>query len=298
METEEISGIPSWFDGPITQSINSVFDGLNASVESLDLLRKYYSAHIKSLKADVQHIKLLGMPSPAQLVDIYNPARVSTTIRRRLFTDEWIAAGLSANANSNGTKLISGDSYIEEKSRIAILGGPGAGKTTFLRFLALAYADKDIFSKTQLKTPLIPFFIPLPLFSKSAKNLFDYLSDPIEAKTNKYARAFLTRILSKGLAVVLLDSLDEVPVADRAALLQKIKDFCTKYPETKVVISCRTADYQADMLDAFHEIEIAKLDRASVQKIVKAWFASETDKAKNLLAIIENDPGISALRMP
>jgi len=76
METEEISGIPSWFDGPITQSINSVFDGLNASVESLDLLRKYYSAHIKSLKADVQHIKLLGMGSSSFRVefDSENPS--------------------------------------------------------------------------------------------------------------------------------------------------------------------------------------------------------------------------------
>ena len=161
--------------------------------------------------------------------------------------------------------------------------------------MALAYADKELFVKTQLKTPLIPFFIPLPLFFKSDKNLFEYISDPIESKTNKHAKAFLTRIFTKGLAVVLLDSLDEVPIANRATLLQKIKDFSTKYPETKVVISCRTADYQADMLDAFHEIEIAKLDKASVQKIIRAWFASETDKAKNLLAIIDNDPGISAL---
>lgn len=33
MTTEEAIGIPSWFDGPITQSINSVFEGLNAGVE-------------------------------------------------------------------------------------------------------------------------------------------------------------------------------------------------------------------------------------------------------------------------
>ena len=49
------------------------------------------------------------------------------------------------------------------------------------------------------------------------------------------------------------------------------------------------------MLDAFHEIEIAKLDKPAVRKIVTAWFTEEPERAHELLAIIENDNSISSL---
>ena len=85
-------GMPvlSWFDGPIKQSINSVFQGLNTGVESLDLFSRFHRAHVEALRSDVQNIKLLGMSSPVKLVDIYSPARVSTTIKRRLYSEEWL----------------------------------------------------------------------------------------------------------------------------------------------------------------------------------------------------------------
>lgn len=294
-DIKSINAALKWFEGPIKQSINSVFDGLNAGVESLDLFGRYHSAHVKSLKQDVQYIKLLGMSQPSLLVDLYNPARVSTSIRRRLFSDEWITPNKDSLLRSKKLDVIAGDEYVEGKNRVAVLGGPGAGKTTFLRFLALSYIDKEIFSQTNLKTSLLPFFVPLPVFSKSDKQLFDFLAQPILEKTNEHATAFLKRVLSKGYGVVLLDSLDEVPVAHRNELLSRIKHFCSLFPAAKVIISCRTADYQGDQLDSFHEIEIAKLDQASVKKIIHAWFTEDPAKARELHAIIENDDGIAGL---
>lgn len=284
-----------WFQGPITQSIKSVFDGINTGVESLDLFSRYHNAHIETLRQEVQYIKLLGMNQPSLLKDLYNPARVSTTIRRRLFTDEWIPSTQNSPIKVNSKNLVPGDEFIEGKERIAVLGGPGAGKTTFLKFLALSYSDKETFSTTSLKTSLIPFFVALPVLSRSNKELFDFLLKPIKEKTNDYSLDYLKRILSKGYAAVLLDSLDEVPTSQRAQLLEKIRSFCSIYPKTKVVISCRTADYQGDMLDAFHEIEIAKLDKAAVRKITKAWFTEEPERAQELLSVIENDNSISSL---
>jgi len=292
---DQIEPTLKWFEGPIKQSIKSVFDGINAGVESLDIFNKYYSAHIETLKHEVQHIKLLGMSSPSPLINLYNPAKVSTTIRRRLFTDEWIAANRDALQKTNAIELIPGDQYIEGKNRIAVLGGPGAGKTTFLKFLALSYADEEVFNQTKLETSQIPFFISLPIFAKSDSDLFSFLATPIREKTNEHASAFLKRILSKGYATILLDSLDEVAATQRTELLSKIKDFCSKFPNAKVIISCRTADYQGDTLESFHEIEIAKLDKSSIIKIINAWFTDEPTRAAELKRIIENDSSISSL---
>lgn len=299
-DISDVGSVIGWFEGPIKQSINSVFDGMNSTVESLDLFSKYHKAHVAVLKEEVAHIKLLGMSSPASLIDIYSPARVSTTIRRRLYTDEWVISKdgtlqAPVKPSTIGLKPVAGDEFVENCPRVAVLGGPGAGKTTFLKFLALAYIDRTIFENTKLKLSKLPFFVPLPLFNKTGLGLFEFLVKPIEAKTNKYASAFLNRILNNGQAVLLLDSLDEVTKPERDGVIQKIKKFCITYPNAKVVISCRTADYSSSTLDSFHEVEIAKLDKAAVHKIVNAWFSDDTKKAKGLRVLIDNDKGIASL---
>lgn len=303
VEAEDSSGIPilSWFDGPAKHSIESVFHGLNAKVESLDLLGNYHRTHIKALRNEVQHIKLLGMSSPAKLAELYHPARVSTTIKRRLYADEWLdeAKGNSSAFDkvspiSKRQTYVDGDAFVEKNKRVAILGGPGAGKTTFLKFLALAYIEKTVFDKTNLKTSKLPFFIPLPIFSKLDVSVFDFLVTPIKDKTSEHAEAFMQRMLNKGHAIVLLDSLDEVPKHYRPGLIEKIREFCSSFPDACVVISCRTADYDAP-LDSFFEVEIAKLNKTAVHKIVAAWFQGEPQKAASLREIIDHDKGIASL---
>ncbi len=79
----------SWFDEPAKQSVNAVFDGLNKGIEALDIFKKYRNAHFKSLKSDLKTLKIMGMSEPINLVDIYNPARVSTTIHSRLYKQDW-----------------------------------------------------------------------------------------------------------------------------------------------------------------------------------------------------------------
>ncbi|GBL58037.1 NACHT domain-containing protein [Pseudomonas citronellolis] len=298
MPNDEGLDIPilDWFEDPIKQSINSVFKGLNASVESLDLLKKYHAAHTESLRQEVQHIKLLGMSIPAKLTDIYNPARVSTTIQRRLYTEEWIEAS-SAPQKSKASKdkdLIDGDNYIENNNRTVVLGGPGAGKTTLLKYLALCYIDKQAFEKSNLKHTKLPFFVYLPDFSKAQESLFEFLLKPIKSKTDEYSKNFLDRLFKKGQCILLLDSLDETKKSARAETLQKVKDFCNQFPHVKMVISCRTADY-ADNLESFHEVEISKLNKAAVHKIVKAWFSDEPNKSRDLCNVIDHDKAISSL---
>lgn len=297
-------GIPilSWFEDPAKQSINSVFSGMNAKIESLDLFNKYYSQHIRMLRDEVSTIKILGMAQPEKLLSLYTPAKVSLTIARRLYAAEWHKAdstngvpkmGIARGKTKKG-ELVFGDEYVEGNGRIAVLGGPGAGKTTFLKFLALAYSDQQVFSESRLKSSKIPFFIPLPLIAKNHISIFDYLLNPIQIKTDTYAKDFLNRVLNNGHAVILLDSLDEVPRDARPEVIESINEFCRLFPETKVVVSCRTADYR-EVLEKFYEVEIAKLETSSVEKIIKAWFSTDKFKAETLCRLIKQDRSIADL---
>ena len=146
----------SWFDEPIRQSISSVFHDLNTATEALDLFKKYRRKHFRSLKSALVYIKILGMSQPIPLVDIYSPTFVSTTIHSRLYERDWhsaksVVAPLSPFKLKRKSDMVRADEYIESKERVVILGGAGSGKTTFLRHLALAYSDKEVFQHTHLR---------------------------------------------------------------------------------------------------------------------------------------------------
>lgn len=303
--TDELTGIPKpvaeALKGPIKQSIDSVFDSLNHGVESLDLTGRYAKVQKERIKSMLHQIKLLGMHEPLELPDIYYPTQISTTIGRRLYKQEWLEADTKSPQSSlpqttRQKKTIPGDEFFETHPKIVVLAGPGAGKTTFLKFIALAYSDSALRAKTALTTPCIPFFVSLPNYSrqKTATSLFDYIANPVKDKTTQYAVDFVKRCLVTGVAAVFLDSLDEVPISIRKQVIDSIKEFETSFPKARIVVSCRTADYE-ETLDNFHEVEIAKLTKDAITKIVKAWFGEDKQNAKRLLEIIENDDGVAGL---
>nr|WP_162995983.1 hypothetical protein [Acidovorax sp. 1608163] len=130
--------------------------------------------------------------------------------------------------------------------------------------------------------------------AKNQTSIFEHLLNPIQAKTDNHAKSFLTRVLNNGHAIILLDSLDEVPRDIRPKIIEEINDFCKIFSSVKVVVSCRTADYR-EVLEKFCEVEVAKLEPVSVEKIVKAWFNTDKPKAEALCRLIKQDRGIADL---
>jgi predicted NACHT family NTPase len=294
-------GIPviNWFDEPIKHSVKSVFDGINEKVEGWDLLKKYRNAHFDSLLQSVGNLKILGMGSPVKLTDIYYPAYISTTIHRRLYAKDWhsIRGGEDSHdedINSKNNDLIRADDYVEAHNNIVVLGGPGTGKTTLLKYLAYAYSDKNTFVESKLKTSKFPIFIKLPHLAKSRLSIESFAARELQKKTDKFAVAFLKKVFKSGLAVTLLDSLDEVSTEFRADTMQKVRDFSENYPKCSVIMSCRTADYE-EILESFYEVELARLTSDAVTKIVCAWFGEGDERAKRLLVHIKNDDVLLSL---
>ena len=256
--------ILSWFDRPVKQAVWSVFNDLNKATEALDLFRRYRKSHFDRLKGRVRKVKLLGMTEPVLLTDIYRPAMVSTTIYRRLYAQDWqlVSSSTKPVRRPPVGRSTRADEFIEAHSRVTVLGSAGSGKTTLLRHLALSLCDKTVFKSTNLQTSRFPFLVDLLAYSKTERSgeqpLLAYLANELRQYTDDYAQHFVKRLLKKGLATLILDSLDEVPPSARDAVMTDIRKVSDGYPHCHVVVSCRTADYEP-IGENFYEVELARL---------------------------------------
>ncbi len=292
----------SWLDKPIKHAVWSLFDDLNKATEAMDIFRKYRRNHFKRLTHSVRYIKILGMSQPVLLTRIYSPAMVSTTIYGRLYEQDWLSASSPPAVTPTRPRRVNrpvtrADEFIDSHSRVAVLGPAGSGKTTLLRHLALAMCDKEIFATTKLQTSRFPFFVALPSYAKETagdQSIVDYLSMKLAEYTDGYAPEFVRRVLRKGHALILFDSLDEVPKSLRATVVDQIKEISSGFPESHIVLSCRTADYDP-ISENFYEVELSPLTSRAVSTIVEAWFGEDREQAANLLRHLRRDEAVRSL---
>lgn len=284
------------FDGVIKKSTTSVFDSINKKTESLDLLRRYENANNKYVKTQVENIQILGMSEPVKLADVYSTTMISTSIHRRLYSTEWAELDSQKWHEKSGRhkETIRADDFIEKENRIVVLAGPGAGKTTLMKYTALSYIDSDIFDKSNLKNKKTPFFISIPELVETNKSVVEFISDRIKLKTHEYAEEYVKRKLDKGEAIVLFDSLDEVSNENKDKAFKIIKEFSRNYIESKIIVTCRVADYDRT-IEGFIEVEISRLTERAIKKIINAWFKSRPKKAKELIGHLSIDKDVYSL---
>ncbi len=154
--------------------------------------------------------------------------------------------------------------------KLMVLGKPGAGKTTFLKYLAMNFPTGESGDK------LLPIFIRL-------RDIYD--DENFGGLTNLVIKEFTNRIpnsehkvrelLLQGQCFILLDGLDEVK-ADRKNeniydIYKEIDNLVNTFPENRFVITCRTAasDY---VFHDFTEVEIADFERKEIEAFARNWF--------------------------
>ena len=173
--------------------------------------------------------------------------------------------------------------------RLAIIGGPGCGKTTVLLHLAWALASsllsgegEPAWSRLGLsiapgKLPL-PIFVPLASFARFRRHqtgnappreqtLAHFISHHLISKQADFdlPADFFVRLLKDGRNVVLLlDGLDEVAnEGERAEVRQSVEELVSGREAMRVLVTCRTAAYRnarTALGAGFHEITVQPLD--------------------------------------
>jgi hypothetical protein len=168
-----------------------------------------------------------------------------------------------------------------------VLGKPGAGKTTLLRHIVM----REI--QNQSGMDRLPIFVSLHEVANRKLTIMDGMEREF-AKAGLTGSEFLIHLLQSGQAFVLFDGLDEVGSSDISQIVQEIMDICARFPNSKFVVTCRTAAYSS-WLETFVDVEIADFSPNQVQTFVTNWFSEMPTHAETCWRDIKDRPNIFQL---
>ena len=172
-----------------------------------------------------------------------------------------------------------GTAVANEKQYLMLLGGPGVGKSTFLRKVGLeALKGKNgIFEHK-----CTPVFLELKRFTADQINIKTLITEELRTCGFPDPEQETERTLKSGKLLILFDGLDEVPDANVDNVVREIGDFVDQYSKNRFIASCRIAAYKGGF-KRFTEVEMAAFDDAQIETYIKNWFDSTPDDYRRQL---------------
>lgn len=232
----------------------------------------------------INTIRLLGNPRPLQIDAFYTDVHVLDELSAFRHFDLATRSGSSDDIErmASQRKRSIAEELISTHKRLYILGKPGAGKTTFLKRLALQ-ACKGKIEKT-------PIYVPLKEWSDSGENLDDFISGLFDVCGFPNAKEFIHQVLALGSALVLFDGLDEVNQdgPSRNKMINALEKLSKKYGDSTFCITCRIAANDYNFAN-FQYVEIADFNSAQKKQFIERWYSESPDKKKQFLAEWEKE---------
>jgi GTPase SAR1 family protein len=159
--------------------------------------------------------------------------------------------------------------------KLVMLGDPGSGKSSLIRYLALQWAS--IAKPTIRDSQPIPLVVELGAYARwqchGHKDLIRYLEEG--PGWHGWQRGLLNRLLEQpGRFVLLLDGLDEVfDVPTRESVTNDIQRFSGQFASVPVILTSRVVGYQAQRLREaeFRHFMLQDLDSVQITDFVDRW---------------------------
>jgi predicted NACHT family NTPase len=180
---------------------------------------------------------------------------------------------------------------VERHDKLMILGKPGAGKTTFLKWLALQ-CNGGKFNQNR-----VPLFVTLKEFAETEgqPDLLGFIAKQLTEYGIENGLVVGTKILQAGRSIVLLDGLDEVKAQDHDRVLKTIRQTAEKFDASQFVITCRIAAKEY-IFEQFTEVEVADFDDKQIADFARKWFhLKDPIKAAEFPKELKAYPGLKEL---
>ncbi len=264
--------------------------------DDLDLLVKEVK---QKIAADVTDrcgtMRVLDMTQPVDLDRIYTDVNILEKIsgKDRIDCDEVLPIGNRENFErwmmGKIQHRITGLKAFEKHQKLVVLGKPGAGKTTFMKYLAMSCLGGRFHGE------LVPIFVTLKAYAeeRGQPSLENYILT--EFAKRKVSQDVAKQLLDNGKALILLDGLDEVKKEDDRRVKQDIDQFSRDWLKNRFAITCRIAarEYQ---FEKFTEVEVADFDDGQIKTFVNNWFwERDESKAERLLERLKGNEPVKEL---
>jgi hypothetical protein len=247
-----------------------------------------------SIERQCGTVRLLGKSEPTPLEDIFSDVYVlnELTAHQRFSIEELVQRGDDGEIDGMiQARRRDGVELVKQGTNLFILGKPGAGKTTFLKYIALQVVRGNLDN--------VPMFVSLKEWADTGiEAIMPFLVKQFAICGFPNAQLFIEYLLETGRAIVLFDGLDEVlqEANRRTRLTMLISDFSKQYFTSQFLVTCRIAASEYTFSN-FQDIEVADFTPEQVRKFASNWFVEDREKFRKFVQHLESPENYSIRRI-
>ena len=309
--------IERWLNDPARQWNQShTTKPVTPSLQTLIPETPYFKTWQRLLAAECAHLPLeilqanqgLEQADPIHLPDIFVPLKAiapSTAWKETRKQNISLAKEMAAGGNAEPEPVME---ILQQQRMAVVIGDPGSGKSALVNQITWSLlnekANKKLPENLQNRIPLRIILRHVKIPNNSQQGQATWLWDTIEKgiketldnnqQAGQHATAVLELLKQKLMqspgGVILLDGLDEVPVANnhRIRLLQAIQALVSSLPEqTRFIVTARPYAYTDPSwrLADFTEFFLTPFDQEQRKQFIEGWY----DAARKRFMLNDDD---------
>ena len=196
---------------------------------------------------------------------------------------------------------ISAQQMLNNEKHLLILGDPGSGKSTFVKFVSIMLAKARLSDEpNSFLKKLNPWdhgsLFPVPVILRefgeylseqkrgNARLILDFLEENLKDwKVGRFWENLNNMIHdNNGDLLIMFDGLDEVPKNFRKIVVDSVNDFVATYQQHRYLVTCRPYAYidQPHRLHNFSEVTLAPFSEDQIDFFVDSWYGEIIKRKK------------------